>query len=42
MSKMVASSGYVHKIAILGIESHPPGTLEPPGHIGMPPGPTQI
>ena len=25
MSKMVANSGYVHKIALLGIESHRPG-----------------
>ena len=25
MSKMVASSGYVHYIAFFGIESHPPG-----------------
>ena len=25
MSKMVASSVYVNKIALLGIESHPPG-----------------
>ena len=28
-SKMVASSSYVHYIAFLGIESHPPGAVSP-------------
>ena len=44
MSKMVASSGYVHKIALLGISSprFSPIAIEPPGHIGMPLGPAQI
>ena len=44
VSTMVASSGYVHYIIFLGIESYPQELIakETPDHIGMPPGPPQI